>query len=129
MTPTNQRAVEELEQALKVAQRDMEDYFQRATKAEARVAEQSAAGFSWDGHMVHGDRTSIEAVKQSLTTRTPGWRPISEEQVEAAADAIGRLRAKHSAGNPDSFVRKYRAENIELARAALSSLPPPPGEG
>jgi hypothetical protein len=65
--------------------------------------------------------------------RAPGWRPISEEQVEAAAISIcsvrnsitldgARLEWPHMTDHSKDGYRR-------MARAALSTLPPPPGEG
>jgi hypothetical protein len=77
---------------------------------------------------------------------TPGWsfrdrdefiarynaaRPVrvDEAMVERAAEAIGRLRATNAAGNPDSWVRKYREDNTALARAALAAAHKGEGNG
>jgi hypothetical protein len=104
MTTTNQRAVEVL--------------------AEMRDLGTPPCSFAHDHEELDALNLAIEAL------RTPGWRPISEGQVEAAAEAIAFYQYECSI----SFLREMgkggRADDcIRMARAALSTLPPAPGEG
>lgn len=107
MTPTNQRAVEELEA--------------EASRYRASLAPYSSAAYR------EVTERKIAALDLAITTlRAPGWRPISEEQVEAAA-----VRMWNSMGaGPEWAHQTERTRNQyrTMARAALATLPPPPGE-
>lgn len=46
-------------------------------RLKARLAHQNAAGFAWNGHMVHGDKDSVAAVVAAISVaQGQGWRPI-----------------------------------------------------
>ena len=56
---------------------DAELLRQENERLKARLAHQNAAGFAWNGHMVHGDKDSVAAVVAALSVaQGQGWRPI-----------------------------------------------------
>lgn len=102
MTPTNQRAVEVL--------------------TEMRDLGTPPCCFAHDQEELDALNLAIEAL------RTPGWRPISEEQVEAAAKALCALKCERGNTMQNNDWKRNADKYRRQARAALSTLPPAPGE-
>ena len=58
-------------------------------RLKARLAEQNAAGFAWNGHMVHGDKASVQAVIDALRAQPAGGGSGMVEGFFAATPAEG----------------------------------------
>lgn len=118
MNTTNQRAVEEVAKVLALVQNGHPDYTPQPT-----------ADAFW-GLLDDDQRERYRRMATAANKRTPGWRPISEAQVEVAARAI------HACAPSGIYTRTWdelpaitKLSLRNMARAALSTLTPAPGEG
>jgi hypothetical protein len=63
---------------------DAELLRQENERLKARLAEQNAAGFAWNGHMVHGDKASVQAVVDALSVaQGQGFVMVPRGNIEA----------------------------------------------